>query len=144
MGQPTRYSGDTHLMRFEGHLYAGCDTLSRRFQPEPRRFGRDHRKLIRAGVHGIIVAGTTGEYYAQTADERVEMMGLAKELIAGRLPMIVGTGRDPDGGFQSNLQKRRWQRVLTLCWSQPRLTPPRQGERSLCMRLRLTGRRTCR
>lgn len=50
----------------------------------------DH--LINAGVHGLIIAGTTGEYYAQSMDERIEMMGMAKEMIAGRLPMIVGTG----------------------------------------------------
>lgn len=50
----------------------------------------DH--LIAAGIQGIIVAGTTGEYYAQTAEERVAMMKLAKELIKGRLPLIIGTG----------------------------------------------------
>jgi len=50
----------------------------------------DH--LIAAGVHGIIVAGTTGEYYAQSPEERVEMMGRVKALIADRVPMIVGTG----------------------------------------------------
>ena len=48
--------------------------------------------LINAGVAGIIVAGTTGEYYAQTKKERVWLMGRVKELIAGRVPMIVGTG----------------------------------------------------
>ena len=50
----------------------------------------DH--LVAAGVHGIIVAGTTGEYYAQTFEERVDMMRRARDLIAGRVPMIVGTG----------------------------------------------------
>ncbi len=48
--------------------------------------------LIGAGVHGIIVAGTTGEYYAQTPDERFELMGKVKAMIGGRLPLIVGTG----------------------------------------------------
>lgn len=48
--------------------------------------------LIAAGIQGIIVAGTTGEYYAQTAEERLQMMKLAKELIKGRLPLIIGTG----------------------------------------------------
>lgn len=48
--------------------------------------------LVGAGVHGIIVAGTTGEYYVQTPQERIEMMGRLKELIAGRVPLIVGTG----------------------------------------------------
>ena len=48
--------------------------------------------LLHAGVHGIIVAGTTGEYYAQSMEERIEMMGRCKDLIGGRVPMIVGTG----------------------------------------------------
>ncbi len=48
--------------------------------------------LIGAGVHGIIVAGTTGEYYAQSMDERMDMMKRVKKLIRGRVPMIVGTG----------------------------------------------------
>jgi len=48
--------------------------------------------LISAGVHGIIVAGTTGEYYAQSMEERIEMMARARKLIKGRVPMIVGTG----------------------------------------------------
>ena len=50
----------------------------------------DH--LVVGGVNGIIVAGTTGEYYAQTAEERVWMMNRVRDLIAGRVPMIVGTG----------------------------------------------------
>ena len=49
-------------------------------------------RLIEAGVHGLIIAGTTVEYYAQSTDERVEMMSVAHEIIAGRRPMIVGTG----------------------------------------------------
>lgn len=48
--------------------------------------------LIGAGVHGLIIAGSTGEYYAQTMKERVWLMGRVKEMIADRLPMIVGTG----------------------------------------------------
>ncbi|MEL6736201.1 MAG: dihydrodipicolinate synthase family protein [Pseudomonadota bacterium] len=48
--------------------------------------------LIAAGVHGIIVAGTTGEYYAQSNAERIALMEIVKEIIGTRLPMIVGTG----------------------------------------------------
>ena len=48
--------------------------------------------LVSSGVHGIIVAGTTGEYYAQSMEERIDMMSRAKNLINGRVPMIVGTG----------------------------------------------------
>ena len=46
--------------------------------------------LIAAGVHGLVVGGTTGEYYAQTKEERVALIKLAKEIAKGRLPLIVG------------------------------------------------------
>ena len=49
-------------------------------------------RLIASGVHGIIVGGTTGEYYAHNKDERTRCMQVAREVIAGRLPMIVGVG----------------------------------------------------
>ena len=48
--------------------------------------------LVGAGVHGIIVAGTTGEYYAQSTEERMDMMKRVKKLVRGRVPLIVGTG----------------------------------------------------
>jgi 4-hydroxy-tetrahydrodipicolinate synthase len=48
--------------------------------------------LIGAGVHGIVLAGTTGEYYAQTREERVMLMHLAHKAIAGRVPLIIGVG----------------------------------------------------
>ncbi|QIE46076.1 dihydrodipicolinate synthase family protein [Pseudohalocynthiibacter aestuariivivens] len=48
--------------------------------------------LIGAGVHGIIVAGTTGEYYAQSSETRLWLFERIHQLIAGRVPMIAGTG----------------------------------------------------
>ncbi|MEM8775740.1 MAG: dihydrodipicolinate synthase family protein [Pseudomonadota bacterium] len=48
--------------------------------------------LIGAGVHGLIVAGTTGEYYAQSFEERVDLARKMKKLIKGRVPLVMGTG----------------------------------------------------
>ncbi len=48
--------------------------------------------LVDAGVHGIISAGTTGEYYAQTMEERVALMKFINKRIKGRVAFIVGTG----------------------------------------------------
>lgn len=48
--------------------------------------------LIGAGVHGIIVAGTTGEYYAQDHEERIWLMARLHDLIRRRVPLVVGTG----------------------------------------------------
>src|SRR6056297_3724728 len=48
--------------------------------------------LIASGVHGIITAGSTGENYAQTVAERVELARLTHDMIRGRVPMVRGTG----------------------------------------------------
>ncbi|MGP3698868.1 dihydrodipicolinate synthase family protein [Rhodobacter sp. NSM] len=47
--------------------------------------------LIASGVHGLINGGSTGEYYAQSMDERAGMASLAKDVIGDRVPLIVGT-----------------------------------------------------
>ena len=48
--------------------------------------------LIEKGISAALIAGTTGEYYAQSPEERFELMALAKDIIGKRLPLIVGTG----------------------------------------------------
>jgi 4-hydroxy-tetrahydrodipicolinate synthase len=61
-------------------------------------FGVMIEHLVTSGVHGIINGGSTGEYYAQTLDERVELAMLAKQVIGKRTALIIGTGaiRLPD------------------------------------------------
>lgn len=48
--------------------------------------------LIGAGVHGLISGGSTGENYAQTTAERIEIAQFTKERIGTRAQFIVGTG----------------------------------------------------
>ncbi|MGR3637502.1 MAG: dihydrodipicolinate synthase family protein [Shimia sp.] len=48
--------------------------------------------LIDRGVHGLITGGSTGENYAQTVAERVEIARFTKEQIKGRVPLVMGTG----------------------------------------------------
>ena len=79
-------------MRFEGIYTPIVTPYHDDFSVNEQALADTVELLIGAGVHGIIVAGTTGEYYAQTFDERVWMMGRVKELIKGRVPMIAGTG----------------------------------------------------
>lgn len=79
-------------MRFEG-IYTPVVTPHNADHTINRnRFAEAIEFLIEKGVHGLIIAGTTGEYYAQSPEERFELMALAKDIIAGRLPLIVGTG----------------------------------------------------
>lgn len=46
--------------------------------------------MIDGGVHSIIAGGTTGEAYALSAAERVRQFQFAKEVIAGRVPLLCG------------------------------------------------------
>ncbi|KPA19956.1 4-hydroxy-tetrahydrodipicolinate synthase [Shimia sp. SK013] len=48
--------------------------------------------LIDRGVHGLITGGSTGENYAQTVAERVEIARFTQEQIKGRVPLVMGTG----------------------------------------------------
>lgn len=48
--------------------------------------------LIDNGVHGLITGGSTGENYAQTAAERIEIATFTHAQIKGRVPLVMGTG----------------------------------------------------
>ena len=42
------------------------------------------------GVHGIIVGGSTGEFFSLTQQERIEQFKFAVDRTAGRIPVIAG------------------------------------------------------
>lgn len=45
---------------------------------------------IEQGVHGLVIGGSTGEYYALTGEERVKQFANAKKIVRDRLPVIAG------------------------------------------------------
>lgn len=47
---------------------------------------------IENGTHGISVTGTTGEPSSLALEEREKVMNIAVEHVAGRVPVILGTG----------------------------------------------------
>lgn len=55
-------------------------------------------RLVRAGVHGLISGGSTGENYAETIEERLAIARFIVERVRGRIPVVIGTGamRTPD------------------------------------------------
>ncbi len=48
--------------------------------------------LVDNGVHGMISGGSTGENYAQTVEERLDLARFTHQRLKGRLPLVVGTG----------------------------------------------------
>ena len=47
---------------------------------------------IRAGVHGISVAGSQGEFFALDTDEHIRLLELSMRAIDRRVPLYAGTG----------------------------------------------------
>jgi len=49
-------------------------------------------RQVEAGVNGVVPAGTTGEAATLSFDEHRQVIRIAVEQVAGRLPVIAGTG----------------------------------------------------
>ena len=79
-------------MKFEGIYTPAITPLTSEGAIDSAAFADVLEYLIESKVHGIIIGGSTGEYYAHTAQERLELAAKAKDVINGRLPLIVGTG----------------------------------------------------
>ncbi|WP_449279024.1 dihydrodipicolinate synthase family protein [Leucobacter sp. GX24907] len=45
---------------------------------------------VDSGVHGVLVGGSSGEWWAQSDDERVRAARIAVEAAAGRIPVVMG------------------------------------------------------
>jgi 4-hydroxy-tetrahydrodipicolinate synthase len=48
--------------------------------------------LLRGGVHGLFPAGSTGEFYALTREEKQRIIEITIEEAEGRVPVYAGTG----------------------------------------------------
>jgi len=79
-------------MKFEGIYTPAITPLNGAGQIDKAAFAEVLESLIAAKVHGIIIGGSTGEYYAHTAQERVDLGALAKDVIGSRVALVIGTG----------------------------------------------------
>jgi len=79
-------------MKFEGIYTPVVTPYHEDFSIDTDRLAEIVDFLIDAGVHGIISAGTTGEYYAQSTEERLALMKFIHQKIRKRCAFIGGTG----------------------------------------------------
>lgn len=77
-------------------LFEGCATaIATPFTESGvnyEEFGKLIDFQIDQGIDALVVCGTTGESATMTDSERKETFSFAVERIAGRVPVIIGTG----------------------------------------------------
>ncbi|MEM5502929.1 dihydrodipicolinate synthase family protein [Ahrensia kielensis] len=78
-------------MKFEGIYTPVITPYSEDGSIDQNALAAQIEYLITSGVHGIINGGSTGEYYAQSLEERLEVASFVKDVIGKRIPLIVGT-----------------------------------------------------
>lgn len=79
-------------MNFTGIVPALVTPFTARQEVDEAALGGLIESLIDAGVHGLFVLGTNGEFFALREDEKVRIARLTVEAAAGRVPVIAGTG----------------------------------------------------
>jgi len=79
-------------MKFNGIYTALITPFNQDFTINENAYAILIDKIISEGVHGIVVAGSTGENYSQTLEERIHLINLSAKLINKRVKLIIGTG----------------------------------------------------
>lgn len=79
-------------MNFDGIYTPAITPLKAGGAIDQAGFAQVLEYLIEAKVHGIVVGGSTGEYYAHSGEERLALIAQACDVIGGRLPLVIGTG----------------------------------------------------
>ena len=96
--------------------------------------------MVAEGMHGIAVAGTTGEWFSLLPEERVELFRLAADVVDGRITVLGGcmafTPREVIA-YAGAARARGW----TGSCSRPRRTSCRPTRDRQLVRDRLGGRR---
>ena len=84
--------------------------------------------LIFSKVHGIIIGGTTGEYYAQSISERIEILKFAKKIVKNKIPLVAGVGslRTEDCVFLAKASKNLQYDAILI--TSPPYSQPTQKE----------------
>lgn len=88
----------TERIAWRGYWPAATTPFTRNGVAVDETAWREELNLFRdAGVHGVLVNGSSGEWYAQTVDERRRVAEIAVEQVNGAYTVVVGcTGFTPD------------------------------------------------
>ncbi|MDN3923207.1 dihydrodipicolinate synthase family protein [Roseateles violae] len=75
---------------FEGIFTAVVTPMEADGSLIPDQWSAQIRRQVDAGIHGLIIGGTTGEFYALTVHERIEQFQRASKLLGRGTPWLAG------------------------------------------------------
>ncbi|MDJ1007008.1 MAG: dihydrodipicolinate synthase family protein [Paracoccaceae bacterium] len=87
--------------------------------------------LLDHGVHGLISGGSTGENYAQTVPERIEIARFTHQRLKGRRPFVVGTGAMLTDDSVALAQAAREMKADAILLASPPYAVPTDRENAL-------------
>ncbi|WP_027857675.1 dihydrodipicolinate synthase family protein [Marinobacterium jannaschii] len=88
-------------MRFEGIYTPVITPFGEDYTIDYDAYATHVQYLIDSGVHGLMIGGTTGEYYVESHEERVKLLQIAREIVTGDQLIIFGTGSvNPDASLK--------------------------------------------
>ncbi|SFP84700.1 4-hydroxy-tetrahydrodipicolinate synthase [Hymenobacter arizonensis] len=82
---------------------------------------------IEGGVEYLVVNGTTGESPTTTADEKAELLRVAKEHVAGRLPLVYGIGSNDTAAAVDLLRSTDLTGIAAVLSASPAYNKPTQA-----------------
>lgn len=79
---------DRNSVQWRGYIPALTTPFQRDGELDRRGWVELVRWAVEEGVHGIVVAGSSGEWFALDDDERIALFELARDAVEGRIPVI--------------------------------------------------------
>ena len=88
-------------MRFEGIYTPVITPFNDDFSINFDAYATHVDYLKQSGVHGLMIGGTTGEYYVESHEEHVELLKVARDVVGKDLTIIFGKGSiDPSASIK--------------------------------------------
>ncbi len=82
------------IRKFQGIVPPTITVFDKEGEIDRERTKKFIQHLINEGVHGIFVAGSTGEAPLMNLDQRKEIIDIGVEATAGKVPLFAGTGHN--------------------------------------------------
>jgi 4-hydroxy-tetrahydrodipicolinate synthase len=82
---------------------------------------------IAGGVEYLVINGTTGESPTTTAAEKAELLRVAKEHVAGRVPLVYGIGSNDTAAAEALLHSTDLNGIAAILSASPAYNKPSQA-----------------